>query len=102
MNRVLPLVPNAISKGDKTVKVVNNYEPLTSKAGDTSQKFMKSEFPSRGDSLKHKESHNFDLKEKQGLVLDDSSPMKPVPPAPPLQKKNTALEVLQKKREEFQ
>jgi hypothetical protein len=61
-----------------------------------------SEFPSRGDSLKHKESHNFDFKDKQGMIIDDSSPMKPVPPAPPLQKKNTALEVLQKKREEFQ
>ena len=102
MNRVLPLVPNIISKGDKTVKVVNNYEQLASKAGDTSQKYTKSEFPSRGDSLKHKGSHNFDFKDKQGIIIDDSSPMKPVPPAPPLQKKNTALEVLQKKREEFQ
>ena len=86
MNRVLPLVPNNISKGDKTVKVVNNYEPLTSNVGgDTSQKFMKSEFPSRGDSLKHKESNTFNFKDKLGMgEIDDSSPMKPVPPAPPL------------------
>jgi hypothetical protein len=28
--------------------------------------------------------------------------MKPIPPAPPLEKKNTALEKLQKKRDELQ
>ena len=80
MNRLLP---TAIGKGDKSVKVVNNYEPLTTKAGDISQKLLRTEFPSRGNSLKHKDS--------APNLPEDTSPMKPVPP---LEKKNTALEVL--------
>ena len=60
VNRVLPLVPSGIAKGDKSVKVVNNYEPLATKAGDMSGKLMKSEVPSRGDSLKPKDQPYFD------------------------------------------
>ena len=84
------LLPTAMGKADKSVKIVNNYEPLTFKAGDTSQKLLRTELASRGDSLKHKDS--------APNLPEDSSPMKPVP----LEKKNTALEVLQKKREEIQ
>jgi hypothetical protein len=71
-----------MGKADKSVKIVNNYEPLTTKAGDTSQKLLRTELASRGDSLKHKDS--------APNLPEDSSPMKPVP----LEKKNTALEVL--------
>ena len=53
------MAPNVIGKADKSVKVVNNYEPLTTKNEDSSIKFVKSEFPSRGDSLKHKNSQVF-------------------------------------------
>jgi hypothetical protein len=36
INRVLPLAPNLIGKPDKSVKIVKNYEPLTTKNEDQS------------------------------------------------------------------